>query len=138
ESVIPMLKEKFELPVVLHRTLLTSGIGESMLADAIVDFENSLPAFVKLAYLPAYGMVRLRLTARGGENNSIEKILDSLFQQLKSLVKEWMIADEDISLHEAVVRLLKSKNKTISTAESCTGGTIAHLITSVAGSSAVF
>jgi nicotinamide-nucleotide amidase len=138
DSVIPKLKEVFELPVVLHRTLLTSGIGESMLADAIADFENSLPAFVKLAYLPAYGMVRLRLTARGIDKNSIEKELNRLFQQLQSLVKEWMVADEDISLHEAVIRLLKSKKKTVSTAESCTGGNIAHLITSVAGSSAVF
>jgi nicotinamide-nucleotide amidase len=138
DSVIPKLRETFDLPVVFHRTLLTSGIGESMLADAIADFENSLPSHVKLAYLPAYGMVRLRLTARGSERNEIETELDTLFTQLKSLVQEWMIADKDISLQEGVIRLLKSKNKTISTAESCTGGNIAHLITSISGSSAVY
>lgn len=138
DSVIPKLKEVFELPAVLHRTLLTSGIGESMLADAIIDFENNLPSHVKLAYLPAYGMVRLRLTARGNDKDAIEKELDNLFAQLKSLVAKWMVADEDISLQEAVIRLLKSKKKTISTAESCTGGNIAHLITSIAGSSVVY
>ena len=138
DSVIPKLKETFELPIVLHKTLLTSGIGESMLADAITDFENNLPSHIKLAYLPAYGIVRLRLTARGTDKTAIEKELDNLFEQLKSFVKEWIIADEDIRLQEAVIRLLKSKRKTISTAESCTGGSIAHLLTSIAGSSAVY
>jgi nicotinamide-nucleotide amidase len=138
DSVIPKFKEVFELPVVLHRTLLTSGIGESMLADHIAEFENNLPSNIKLAYLPAFGMVRLRLTARGNNADAVEKELDNLFGHLKSLVKEWMVAEEDISLQEAVIRLLKSKKKTISTAESCTGGNIAHLITSIAGSSAVY
>ncbi len=138
DSVIPKLKETFELPVVLHRTLLTSGIGESQLADHIADFENSLPHYIKLAYLPAYGLVRLRLTVRGNDKNAIEKELDNLFAQLKSLVNQWMVADEDISLQESAIRLLKSKNKTVSTAESCTGGNIAHLITSIAGSSVVY
>jgi nicotinamide-nucleotide amidase len=132
------LKEAFQLPVVLHRTLLTSGIGESMLADHIADFENCLPSYIKLAYLPAYGMVRLRLTARGNEQDATEKELIALFSQLKMLINKWLIADEDISLQEAVIKLLKSKNKTISTAESCTGGNIAHLITSIAGSSSVY
>ena len=138
DSVIPKLKQSFDLPVVAHRTLLTSGIGESMIAESIADFENSLPVHIKLAYLPAYGMVRLRLTARGNNRETIEKELDGLFLQLKSLVQEWMVADKDVTLQEATIQLLKSKNKTISTAESCTGGNIAHLITSIAGSSAVY
>jgi len=138
DSVIPKLKQSFDLPVVAHRTLLTSGIGESMIAESIADFENSLPVHIKLAYLPAYGMVRLRLTARGNNRETIEKELDGLFLQLKSLVQEWMVADKDLTLQEATIQLLKSKNKTISTAESCTGGNIAHLITSIAGSSAVY
>jgi nicotinamide-nucleotide amidase len=124
--------------MVVHRTLLTSGIGESMIAEAIAGFENNLPHHVKLAYLPAYGMVRLRLTARGSTGEAIDAEVDQLFSQLKSLVQEWMVADEDITLHQAVIQLLKSKNKTISTAESCTGGNIAHLLTSIAGSSAVY
>lgn len=138
DSVIPKLKEVFKLPVVLHRTLLTSGIGESMLAEHIADFENGLPSPIKLAYLPAYGMVRLRLTSRGSDKNLVENELDHQFARLKSLVRKWMVADEDISLPAAVIRLLKSKNRTLSTAESCTGGNIAHLITSIAGSSAVY
>lgn len=138
DSVIPKLKEVFELPVVLHRTLLTSGIGESMLAEHIEEFENNLPSHIKLAYLPSYGMVRLRLTSRGSNRNLIESELDNEFSQLKSFVKKWMVTDEDISLPEAVIRLLKSKKKTVSSAESCTGGNIAHLITSISGSSAVY
>jgi nicotinamide-nucleotide amidase len=138
DSVIPKLKKTFKLPVVLHRNLLTSGIGESLLADHIADFENDLPSHIKLAYLPAYGMVRLRLTSRGSDKNSVENELDSLFIQLKSFVKKWMVTDEDISLPEAVLNLLQSKKKTVSTAESCTGGNIAHLITSIPGSSASY
>ena len=138
DSVIPKMQQSFDLPVVLHKTLLTSGIGESMIAEAIVDFENNLPPHVKLAYLPAYGMVRLRLTARGSTGEVIDAELDHLSTQLKSLVQEWMVADEDITLHQAVIQLLKSKNKTISTAESCTGGNTAHLLTSISGSSAVY
>jgi len=137
-SVIPNLKESFDLPVVVHRTLLTSGIGESMIAESISVFENDLPSHIKLAYLPAYGMVRLRLTARGNQRETIEKEIGNLFLQLKSLVQEWIVADEDITLQDATIRLLKSKNKTVSTAESCTGGNIAHVVTSIAGSSAVY
>jgi nicotinamide-nucleotide amidase len=136
--VIPKLKEVFELPVVLHRTLLTAGIGESMLADQLAGFENNLPAHIKLAYLPAYGMVRLRLTSRGNDKSLMEEELNSFFSRLQSLTAKWMIANEDISLPEAVIRLLQSKSKTVSTAESCTGGNIAHLITSVSGSSTVY
>jgi nicotinamide-nucleotide amidase len=138
DSVIPKLKKTFKLPVVLHRNLLTSGIGESLLADHIADFENDLPSHIKLAYLPAYGMVRLRLTSRGSDKNSVENELDNLFIQLKSFVKKLMVTDEDISLPKAVLNLLQSKKKTVSTAESCTGGNIAHLITSIPGSSASY
>jgi nicotinamide-nucleotide amidase len=137
DSVLPKLKTSIELPLVVHRTLLTSGVGESTIADTIIDFETSLPSYIKLAYLPAYGMVRLRLTARS-DDASIENEMDRYFEQLKSLVKEWMVADENISLEEAVTKLLKSKNKMLCTAESCTGGYIAHLVTSHAGSSEVF
>ncbi len=137
-GVIPKIKALFALPVVEHRTLLTAGIGESFLADTIQGFETALPPHIKLAYLPAYGMVRLRLTAKGDEVNIVQKEVDERFGELKGLVKEWMVADEDIPLQQAVVNLLKEKGKTVATAESCTGGTIASLITSIAGSSAVF
>jgi PncC family amidohydrolase len=137
-SVIPKLKETLELPAVIHRTLLTSGIGESTIADTIEEFENNLPPHIKLAYLPAYGLVRLRLTGRGSNKEVLEKEVDEQFEKLKPLVKEWMVAEKDISLEESVSQLLKSRNKTITTAESCTGGYIAHLITSKAGSSAIY
>lgn len=137
-SVLPKLKESLELPGVAHRTLLTSGIGESTLADTIEDFENNLPSHIKLAYLPAYGQVRLRLTGRGSNKEQLNTELDEQFEKLKPLVKDWMVADKDISLEEAVSQLLKTKKKTVATAESCTGGYIAHLITSKAGSSSIY
>lgn len=137
-SVIPKLKETLDLPAVVHRTLVTSGIGESTIADTILDFENNLPCHIKLAYLPAYGVVRLRLTGRGSDVAALQKEIDEQFEKLKPLVKEWMIAQEDISLEESVSRLLKEKKKTMATAESCTGGYIAHLITSKAGSSSIY
>ena len=138
ESVIPMLVSKYELPSILHATVLTAGIGESALAEVIKDFEYTLPAEIKLAYLPNYGMVRLRLSTSGFDKDKTKGRLDSYFTQLKSLVKEYMVTDVDDSMPVFIGKLLKSKNKTVSTAESCTGGYIAHLITSVAGSSDYF
>ncbi len=138
DSVIPKLKETFTLPAVVHRTLLTAGQGESFIADRLVKFEEALPPTVKLAYLPAYGMVRLRLTGRGDDKASITVFVDHLFAELQSLLAEWLVADEDISLPEAVSKLLKERRKTLATAESCTGGYLAHLITSLPGSSSLF
>jgi nicotinamide-nucleotide amidase len=135
--VLPLLKNKFELPYIGHRTLLTAGIGESFLAERIKDFENALPKNIKLAYLPNHGMVRLRLTSQG-EKETTEKELNNTFEILKKEVADVMAIDEDISFEILLRRLLKEKNKTVSTAESCTGGYIAHLITSVAGSSEYF
>jgi nicotinamide-nucleotide amidase len=110
-------------------------VGESFLADHIRSFEESLPASIRLAYLPNYGMVRLRLTARGDEKASLDALLQQLFDHLKTLAGEWMVTDEDITIQEAIGRLLLARGKTLGTAESCTGGYIAHLITSIPGSS---
>jgi len=137
-AVLPKLKEHFQLPVILHRTALVVGKGESEVAEMILDFEDGLPTHVKLAYLPSYGMLRLRLTAKGEDTQTLENEIDNLFTQLKTLVKDFLAADEDITLQEVVINLLKEKNKTVATAESCTGGYIAHLITSIAGSSSVY
>lgn len=134
--VIPRLKEKFDLPFIIHRTAFTMGTGESMIAEKIRDFESSLVGHVKLAYLPGYGMVKLRLTAKGDNKETLEKELDEKFSILKELVAEWLVSDEDDNLAWVVQKILKEKNKTIGTAESCTGGYIAHLITSNPGSSA--
>ncbi|HVM89456.1 MAG TPA: competence/damage-inducible protein A [Puia sp.] len=138
DHVIPKLQQQFTLPFILHKTLLTAGIGESFLAEHINDFESSLPGHIKLAYLPNYGMVRLRLTGFGTNKNQLEEELQSKFERFKSLVSEWLAIDDDKTMQEAVGRLLKEKNKTIGTAESCTGGYIAHLITTVPGSSAYY
>jgi nicotinamide-nucleotide amidase len=137
-SVIPKLKEHMNLPAVVHRTLLTFGIGESFVAETVANFENNLPEYIKLAYLPAYGLIRLRLTGRGNRIEDLEKEVEAQFGALKHLVKAWKIADSDISLEEVVSQLLKEKKKTVATAESCTGGYIAHLITSKPGSSSIY
>ena len=138
EEVIPMLQKEFHVPAIIHKTILTSGIGESALAEKIKDFEDKLPKEIRLAYLPNYGMVRLRLSTSGFDKSKTENAIKNQFTALKELVKEFMVADEDLTMQQVVGKLLLENNNTISTAESCTGGAIASLITSVAGSSAYF
>ncbi len=135
DAVIPLLKEKFQLPVIVHRTMLTAGIGESALAEIIKDFEDALPPEIKLAYLPTYGMVRLRLSSSGFDKMSVEKNIDRYFDELKILAKDYLVTDADEPMQVVIGKILKEKNKTVSTAESCTGGYIAHLLTLVPGSS---
>ena len=138
QSVLPMLKEKFELPLIEHRTIITAGIGESALAEIIKDFENELPKDIRLAYLPNYGMVRLRLSTSGFDKKAIEENINKHFEKLKSLTKEYFVTDVDDTMPVIIGKILKEKNKTVSTAESCTGGYISHLITSVPGSSSYY
>jgi nicotinamide-nucleotide amidase len=138
DGVLPALQKHFTLPLIEHKTLLVSGIGESFLAEHIKDFEEALPAFIRLAYLPNYGMVRLRLTASGDDPATVNQELQARFDTLRGLVAEWLVAGEDISMQEAIGKVLKEKGRTLSTAESCTGGYIAHLITSISGSSKYF
>ncbi len=135
DEVLPRIPKYFKLPFILHRTLFTMGTGESMIAEKIKDFETGLPEHIRLAYLPGYGMVKLRLTSKGDDKLKIEKELNEKFSALKELVQEWLVTDEDENLATVVQKILKEKNKTIGTAESCTGGYIAHLITSNSGSS---
>ncbi len=135
DEVIPHLTKQFKLPVIIHRTLLTAGVGESFLADLIQDFEEALPPQIKLAYLPNYGMVRLRLTSSGFEKIQIEKDIETQFAQLQLLVKDYLVTNVDEPMERVVGKLLLQKNKTMCTAESCTGGYIAHLLTSIPGSS---
>ncbi|MEO8405221.1 MAG: CinA family nicotinamide mononucleotide deamidase-related protein [Chitinophagaceae bacterium] len=138
DEVLPRLQQHFTMPFIFHRTIFTSGIGESMLADFIKDFEKALPPAIKLAYLPGYGMVKLRLTTSGSNKEKLEKELTGYFDQLKELVKEFMVTDRDDPMEKVIGQVLKSKGKTMATAESCTGGYIAQMITSVAGSSAYY
>ncbi len=138
EYVLPELSKKFQLPHIVHRTLLTAGIGESYLAELIKGFETALPSNIKLAYLPNYGMVCLRLSSFGIDKIFIEKEIQQQFDTLQSLVKEYLVTNEDEPIEQAVGKLLISQKKTLCTAESCTGGYIAHLLTSISGSSAYY
>ncbi|MBC7937409.1 MAG: competence/damage-inducible protein A [Rhizobacter sp.] len=137
-DVIPLLITEFSPGQISHRTLLTFGIGESMLADMIQEFEETLPANIKLAYLPNSGMVRLRLTASGPDAVETEKLIDTKFAQLQELVKEFIVTNTDEPMEKVLGKLLLQKNKTLATAESCTGGYIAHLMTVMPGSSAFY
>jgi nicotinamide-nucleotide amidase len=137
-NVMPKLKERFVLPVIIHKTLFTMGQGESMIADTLEHFEKELPPHIKLAYLPNYGAVKLRLTARGDTADKLQSEIEKLFSKMKGLVKEWVVADEDVTLQEVVAKLLDKHHLFVGTAESCTGGYLAHLFTSRSGSSSSF
>ena len=137
-EVIPRLLTAFELPAIVHRTAFTFGQGESMLAELLKDFEPALPSHIKLAYLPNYGMVKLRLTSQGNNKEEVEKELLPYFEKLQELVKDFLVTNKDEGLEVVIGQILKAKGKTMATAESCTGGYIAHLVTSIAGSSAYY
>ena len=137
-DVIPSLLRLFSFPHIAHRTLLTFGIGESMLADMIQDFEEALPAHIKLAYLPNYGMVRLRLSSTGFNKEAIDKEVDDLFAILQTAVKDYLVTNEDEPMEDVLAKLLLQRKKSVSTAESCTGGYIASLLTAKAGASAYY
>ncbi|MBK8605822.1 MAG: nicotinamide-nucleotide amidohydrolase family protein [Chitinophagaceae bacterium] len=135
DEVIPFILKEYDLPAIVHKTAFTAGIGESMLAEMLKEFEPSLPSHIKLAYLPNYGMVKLRLTTTGNNKEEVEKELLPLFEKMMSIVKEYLVSDEDEGLEKVIGKILKAKGKTMGTAESCTGGYIAHLITAIPGSS---
>lgn len=136
--VLPRIQSSFQMSVIIHQTLVTYGIGESYLADHIQHWEEKLPGHIKLAYLPNYGMVRLRLSTQGDDKNALELEIEKRFAELKDLVKEWLVIDEDMSIQETVGKLLKERKQTVGSAESCTGGYIAHLLTMNAGASSNF
>jgi len=136
DHVLPRLQEYFQTPAIVHQTLLTSGMGESFIAERLTHFETSLPPHIKLAYLPSYGLLKLRLTAFGTDKLSTAAALSIYFHQMKELLADIAVADQDLPIGEVLGRLLKEKGKTVGTAESCTGGFIAHNITLVPGSSA--
>lgn len=132
------LKDEYKLPFILHRTIQTCAIGESFLAKRIENWENSLPSHIKLAYLPSVGMVRLRLSASSENPESLKQEMQQHISALYDLVGKYIYGEEDDSLPSVIGSILKSKNKTVATAESCTGGFIAHQITSIPGSSSYY
>ncbi len=133
--VIPGLKDKYRLPAILHRTLLTYGTFEAHLAGLLEDFEKNLPSNVKLAYLPSAGRVRLRLTAKGDNREELTLLLDRLEKEMMERVGEYVYGKNEDTLEQIIGELLRKNGKTLSTAESCTGGMVSHLITKVPGAS---
>lgn len=138
DEIIPRIKAAFKLPVIYHKTILTSNIGESFLAMEIEDIENSLPPDIKLAYLPKLGQVRLRLSTIGEEEAPLKAAVDFYAQQIIARIKQHVVAEEDIALEKAILNFMEQRKLTLSTAESCTGGYIAHLITQHPGCSSVY
>ena len=133
-EIIPLIKKHYNLKPVFHKTLLLTGIAESILAEKISDWEDSLAKNVRLAYLPAYSSIRLRLSVYEPDDNT-EAYISAKVKELEQIVPENIIAYEDIKLEDLVGKLLKDRHCTVATAESCTGGKVASLITSVSGSS---
>jgi nicotinamide-nucleotide amidase len=138
-QVLPRIQQQFKLPFIIHKTIMTYGQGESTIAERIEDFENSLPFYIKLAYLPSFGKVRLRLSAKGENKEILEKELLQKVQEIYQLIPEIIMGlDDDYSLEKRVGELLQKNNKTICTAESITGGKIAATLVSIEGASAYY
>ncbi|NAY93286.1 competence/damage-inducible protein A [Muricauda sp. JGD-17] len=138
-SVLPKIIKEYERPYILHKTIMTYGLGESAIANKIEDWEDNLPPFIKLAYLPNLGRVRLRLTARGTDKEVLLKGLAEETKKLHPLIGDIIYGEEeDESLENQIAKLLTQKNRTLATAESFTGGRIAEQLTSIPGASKYF
>lgn len=137
-EIIPRLRKRFDTPSIAHKTILTQGIGESFLAEKIASWESALPEELKLAYLPQPGIVRLRLTGAGMDEQKLRKTIEDEVAKLDSFISDYIFGYDEDKLEEIVGRILKKKGSTMGTAESCTGGYIAHLLTSIPGSSVYF
>ena len=138
DKVIPMLAERFTLKSIIHRTMITSGIPESLLAERIAAWENALPEMLHLAYLPAPNIVRLRLSAYQVEGQSVGKIIDQQFELLRQIIPQAVVGFEDASVEQLLHNALIERGEKLSVAESCTGGNIASKFTAMAGASAYF
>ena len=138
EIVLPELNKRFTSQIIIHKNIMTYGTFEAKLAEILTDFESGLPGNLKLAYLPASGVIKLRLTGTGSDYNYLSNLINDQVSKLYKTIPEFIYGEDEDSLEMVIGKLLKSKNKSVSTAESCTGGEIAHLLTSVAGSSAYY
>ena len=137
-SVLPLLEERLGSQAIVHKTILTFGIGESFLADKIADWEDALPAHIKLAYLPEAGKVRLRLSAYGADKAQLEQEVTERIETLKLIIDANIYGYDDETISSVIGKLLNQKGATVATAESCTGGLIGNMITEVSGSSAYY
>ena len=138
DSVLPMLRDRFELKAIVHRTMITSGIAESLLAEQIAQWEDNLPSVLHLAYLPAPNIVRLRLSAYEVDGSSVAKIIDEQFAKLYDIIPQAIVGFENATVEQLVHDRLIERGQTLSVAESCTGGNIAAKFTAMAGASAYF
>jgi len=138
-EVIPNLMQKFERPFIVHQTIMTYGRGESLVAEQIEEWEDNLPSFIKLAYLPSPGRVRLRLTARGKDEVVLKNAIKSQIETLTPLIEDIIVGfEEDDTIEVVLGRKLIEKGLTISTAESCTGGKIGQMLAVNIGASAYY
>jgi nicotinamide-nucleotide amidase len=137
-EVIPRLQSHFKTPVIYHKIIRTVGIGESFLAEKIETWEDALPGNIKLAYLPSFGQVRLRLTATGEDLSVLENQVQIEIDKVFPLIANEIFSLENEDFEQAIGRQLNENNETLAIAESCTGGYVSHLITKVAGSSIYF
>ena len=138
EHVIPELKNRFHSQHIIHRNIMTYGTLEAKLAEILSDFEAGLPENIKLAYLPSSGIIKLRLTGISSDSSILSKTIEDQVSKLYRIIPDIIYAENEESLEMVIGRLLKGKSQSVCTAESCTGGEIAHLITSIPGSSAYF
>lgn len=139
EVIVPKLIAEYDRPHIIHKTILTYGMGESLLADKIADWENALPEFIKLAYLPSPGRVRLRLSARGKDKLVLEQAVAENVALLTQIIGDIIVGfDDGETIEVQLGKLLTQQHKTVATAESCTGGKIAQVLTSVPGASKYF
>jgi nicotinamide-nucleotide amidase len=138
EQVIPRLKKKYALPVIYHKIIRTIGQGESFLAEKIADWEKALPSHIKLAYLPSLGEVKLRLTCFGQDLSTLQQEAEELTEKLRMIIGAYIYGYGEDPIQVAIGKLLKENGLTLSIAESCTGGKVSQMITSVPGSSEYF
>jgi nicotinamide-nucleotide amidase len=138
EHILPELKKNFTSQVIIHRNIMTYGYMEAKLAERLAGFESALPVNIKLAYLPSAGIIKLRLTGTGRKQEELAKEIDLHAEKLYNIIPELIYGENEETLEMAAGKLLKAAKMTVSTAESCTGGDVAHLLTSVPGSSAYF
>ncbi|WP_018625824.1 CinA family nicotinamide mononucleotide deamidase-related protein [Niabella aurantiaca] len=138
DEVMPRLLKHFKFPFIVHRTAFTAGMGESMVAERLLDFEAALPRHIRLAYLPSFGIVKLRLTGQGRKEQQLTEEVGLQFDQLTALLEDIVVSKTDEPIEKIVGHLLLKQQRTVATAESCTGGNVAHWITRVPGSSAYY
>lgn len=137
-EVLPRLTTRYKSNVIIHRNIITSGEGESFIAETLKDVEAAMPDHIKISYLPAPGVVKLRLTGKGTDRERIESELSAIQANIVNILGNIVVALEDVTMQELLAKLLQEKHATISLAESCTGGYVAHLITQIQGSSNYF